>query len=644
MTLARGEAAGALQQGDSTLHLPSLVWWSLVILWSALIVHVILYVGNGSQTVGSSRSFLVLAVGMVIAALAVIGFSLAILTSFQRQRVESVVEHLGARLDAWRDPLLLVLILICLGVGLGMRPEWLYAHFGIAAALTAAAGYWILFGGLKIHWDRRIWLLLAATAVAAIMMIRGLGLVAFPYINITDEPWVLNWALGVLRDGHATDSIMMFGNGDIQQFMILPGLWLRIFGVSFWEARLFFLLLTLPIIAMSALAARRLYDDATGAITAVLLFGGAVLVSGGRIRHDIALGLSTAAALWCFAEATYRDRDILHFAGGMVIGLGLFAHYHAAVLGAAFTLGLYLPRYLAGKRGRGWLPEAGAVWFVLGGICGVGVVFLIQIAPNLDGFLVKRQPRSPATLSGWLSAVRGYVSALATTSKFETLLIAAGVIAAFLRRHLIDVSLALTVIFCHLTLAVAAAEPWIHYIIPFAPLYALLVASLLTQLPKLKSAHVEKLALLTGVFLGVVGIGQTIEGPLSYIVSGGGRSLPEPAAAAWIRDHVDHDQTVLGQHYYYLFLLDYPFISPFSPETADTTLYPTHADVWDAIHPDYVIIDRNLADCCLPEPIYDPDYLDSRGYRIVAEISGDKQPVEIYASPAAHARNSETQS
>ncbi len=132
--------------------------------------------------------------------------------------------------------------------------------------------------------------------------------------------------------------------------------------------------------------------------------------------------------------------------------------------------------------------------------------------------------------------------------------------------------------------------------------------------------------------------------------------LPPPPAVAWVRANVATDELIVAENFYYLFLNEYQFASPLTPEymhlqyraqfeevarTLDVSAlqpertgmavaqYTFRAAVWDEIAPDVVIIDRNLSTCCVP-PILDSVYLEARGYELVTTLAGESQPILIY--------------
>ncbi len=51
--------------------------------------------------------------------------------------------------------------------------------------------------------------------------------------------------------------------------------------------------------------------------------------------------------------------------------------------------------------------------------------------------------------------------------------------------------------------------------------------------------------------------------------------------------------------------------------------------MWAAVLPAVVMIDPNLATCCVP-PIMIPAYLEANGYAVVAQFDGERAPIVVY--------------
>src|SRR5262249_24336073 len=153
------------------------------------------------------------------------------------------------------------------------------------------------------------------------------------------------------------------------------------------------------------------------------MFCSVIVMFSARIRHDIGLALAVAASLWLYTEALKRERNALHFLAGLVIGCAPFAHYHAVGFGIALTSSLYGPRYVERLRRGLWLPERALCFYILGGLLGAASVVLLQIVPDWDGFIARRQLRNPQSLIQLAQAFLDHWRNVLNFSKLEFVLI-----------------------------------------------------------------------------------------------------------------------------------------------------------------------------------------------------------------------------
>ncbi len=373
--------------------------WRLLLVLALLLPHVIIYTLNSTST-----AFRLVAVGL--GALAVV----SVVAAGWGLRGLPRVAAIRGRVVGWQTPYIIGAVLVCVGFGVMMRPEWVYAHTGVVLALLLTLLHGALFDGVP-RLSRRAWIGIGA-GVVAVTLVRVYSLAYAPVRNVADEGWILGWALSYVRDGYFHDLIIYHGGADIQRFMLPVAWWISLFGSGFWQVRLFFFLATMLVILIGTLAARNLYRN--GWITALVLFSSAVLMSGATIRHDIGLALAVAASMWLWSEAIKREQGWLHLLAGVMIGLGLFAHYHAILMGPAQLIGLYAPRVVAAKR-----LERGALLYIGGGLIGVLVVVIFQIIPEWEAFISTREVRSPLSLVGYLDAFLGHLGNIAALSKFD---------------------------------------------------------------------------------------------------------------------------------------------------------------------------------------------------------------------------------
>ena len=538
------------------------------------------------------------------------------------------VDNLRRRTARGRDLYLLIALAILLLFGVGMRDEWFYTHVAVMLSSGAALGYHLLYADAP-PLSRR-WIGVIVLGVIAVVILRLNALSYYPYHFEDDEPWDLGWALSYLQHGYFTDTIMYYGGSDIQRFMLPVAWWISLFGPGYWQTRLFFFLLIFPLIGLTGLAARNLYRNSW--IVALIMFSSVVVMGAARIRHDIGLALAVAASLWLYTEANQRQRGWLHFAAGLAIGLGWFAHYHAIGFGVAMALAFYLPGYLTRLRNGRRLPELGFWWFVLGGLLGALIVFLLQVLPSWESFIAVRVPRTPQTLSQLIDVYFAQWGRLIRQSRLEFVLVMAAMAAALWRHRRNDILLVLTILLMHAALTLQTYMDLDYYLLPIAPIYAILIAALFTEgigAPIKRSVAVAAAALVL-----IVNLGFTLQTPVRHLTDGQSLQLPVPPVATWVREHIDPSKSIVTQHWYYLFLTDYRFISPLTYLYAPRSIREseTPEQMWAAIDPDVVIIDRNSGTCCIP-PILTETYLDAHGYQLTDELPGERVPVLVYQKP-----------
>ncbi len=589
-----------------------LLW--LIPFQAALALHLLVYLGQPGKL--ESRALLLLAGLTLAGALAVCGAALLPCASL-------------ARLSRWRSLAWAGLALTAFGLGLIARPEWLYAHLALNLALIGAAllraidpDGWT--GEVRIR--RGAWIALAA-GIVVVIVVRALSLSYAPDMQITDEPWHLGWVMGLLREGRFTDYLMYYGGHDVQRYYAPMALWLSIAGVGFWQARLYSFAFTLAVAAVGGLAAGRLYGRSAGWIAALLLFASANVLIGARIRHDAGLALAIALALWLYAIGLQRERRIWHLLAGLAAGLGWFAHYHAIIFGVGLLIGLYAPRWMAQRTWRRALEGAA---FGFGGLIGAAAVAWLQIAPHLAaGDRLARRGRGAGDLVGVLSASVAHLGSIAQHSQLELAVILAAVGLACWRRRLTDLSLASALIVCHIGLGWAQRETWSHYPMPLTPLYMALAAGMIAPL----DGRMTRGALKVGALIALPMLGWTLQTPLIRAFERAPVQLPPPPAAQWVLDNIEPGAVIAGEHYYYLWLTDYRYVSPLTPNfmpDLEKTRLPFREQVWDEIAPDIYLIDPNLSTCCVLQWMIDTGYFEARGYAVAAQFDGQTLPITIY--------------
>jgi hypothetical protein len=603
-------------------------WLALAALQLPLLAGWALYVSEPGKL--DSRALLLFAGAAVLFSLAVIAAAALVWRT-----------EVAARLPLWgRRVVVASLIALAFAVGFAARPEWIYAFTTLnLAAAAALALFTLLPEAAERALPRWAWMGLAVGA-GAVILLRVYGLAYYPYTQITDEGWLLAWPVGYLRTGQFSDYLMWYGGHDVHRYYLPMAWWLSVVGVGFWEARLFSYLVTLAVVVVGGLAGASLYDRATGWTAALVLFASAVVMIGARVRHDAGLALSVALCLWLYGLALRRRRLWLHALAGAMIGLGWFSHYHAIGFGPALALALYLPRYVAqaraGQGARRWLPEAGFWWFAAGGLMGAGLVFLLQVLPDWQAFLLTRESRAPAALGGLWASWWAHIESIGFHSRYELILIALGLGAALWRRTQTDLALALALLLSHAALAVMASVAWDHYPMALTPIYALLVAALLTRGLRRTNApaRLTRRTVALALCAALPALGGTLQIPAARLVEGAPMRPPPPPAAQWVLDHVPRDARVEGEHFYYLWLHDFRYISPISPNFLPPerrAALNTLEAQWADINPDVFILDPNLNTCCIVGPLVEEGWMEENGYVRVAQLPGARFPILIYA-------------
>ncbi len=625
--------------------------WAACAAWCALTAAVFAVYALSKD--GASRGLLALTASFVLLAALTAGAALVLRRAAPPAWLDQMREVCARAWARWA--LTLAVLGGLFGYGLMLRPEWPYALGGVALA-AAAALILITFDGLPENTRPRIVVSAAALGIAGVYVVRALALAAVPAYNVADEPWNYGWILSVLRDGYFHDAIMLYGGRDTPRFHALPALWGSIFGMNFISMRSFSLLVTAAVVAISAGAAGAWYQRREAAwIGGLLALGSALLANSATIRHDNAMAFMLGACLLFLAlgahAADQRRARLWHGLAGLMLGLGWMAHYHAVPFAAILTLTLIAPRVVLaphiGLTRRAALLQTLA--WIAGGLLGAAVTFVVQIVPDWAQF-TQRVPYAPGSLEVLMQRYIEYLATLPYHSQLEALLIGAGLaLAAWragskallpaFRLQLAGLAAALPLLI--LTFAVVAGQvPRVYYVSQLVTVYALLITGLFV--PGIRALSGERRPLprasWAALSFALVGIGAVQAGPLRYVLAGGPQELAPRPAAGYVRANAGPDDHITGEHWYYFFLNDLHFISPYSYEYASygsPDVYAQYADAtafWDAIAPEWVIRDPNLSSCCFP-PIIDSAYLDSRGYQVVAEFPGERLPVQVYHRP-----------
>jgi len=611
--------------------------WAIIAALNVLLIATLLVYSIGTFPEFAVADRLSLGVSLVAA----VGFTaFAVLVLRPRRRWLGENSHTAFTLGA-------VGFLLALGllpVAPFPAPHLAHVHSLLTFVVTLFILYVALFDtGLPLRHGGR-WIALAGGIVLAVMLIRFYGLAVAPFLDLQDEPWVTAWTVSFMKTGHFGDPTLG-GMGDAYyaypRFYWLMGAWMQVFGVGLVAGRQLTFFLILPVIGFTALAARNFYGGRAGVLTAGVLIASAVLFSAARIRHDIGLAICLSASLWLHSEAVKRRSDALHALAGVIMGLGMFSHYHASGLGVAMFIGLYVPAYIARRK---FIPPRSLILYGVGGLVGALIVLFVQIIPdNLPAWLstLTQQAKYSIDVTEFGVAFVGSFFNIGFFSIFELLLLLLGVGAAWRRRAGRDIGLILILVLGHLALAIMAAGAIYYYIVPLAPIYALLIGSLFVAKPTpdgtpaalgalpLRRGEVVLFAILLMPLLGAT----TTRG-LQAMLTGEATQPSAPTAVQWVLDNVRQDSRVMGDLYYYFWLKDYDFVSHLIPDF----MYPenearltTLEAIWGEVDFDYLIVDPHYERSYHKyiEPLLATGWVDAH-YTIAAELGTGADRTVIY--------------
>lgn len=538
----------------------------------------------------------------VVLAVGVIGVAL----------VPGVLNRLRVRVSLW-----LVAggwALLCFGLGLVYKDLWLYA---VICLLTGATGALVIYTLTEAHpvaW-RWVWMVLIAAA-AGVYVVRAWGLSVYPLMEMTDEPWLLSYAVAYEKTGELYSDLtsLPLVNAITPAVIHIPlwG-WLRLTQFGLWEGRLFFLLFSVPVVFFTANAAKNVGGDIAGVIVFLAMLASMLLAQAARIRPDIHYALILSLSLWLYTIAVQKQNLLWHMVAGVVAGAGIFVHYNAAPLGLVLLISLYIPLLWQSPR-QTWRF---AVAFMVGGGMVAVFAFAVFVLPRLSDVISSISGRPSTGLDGVLYSLRGHIRNVYGHSQLEFLLIVAGVGAALLRRRSFDLSLVMLLILSHAALGFVAKEPFMQYVRQLVPIYGLLVGLMLARMPTVVEGDMR--ALSAGVLLPLMLLGTTLAAPLRHIVEGGGVQPPTPEAVQWIEDHVAPYETLLGSHYYYLWLNDYDYASTYIPNVLTNNFGAGNVDaaqIWREIDADVIIWDFESPGWMRPDSVM--DYIEANDFVAVA--------------------------
>jgi 4-amino-4-deoxy-L-arabinose transferase-like glycosyltransferase len=163
-------------------------------------------------------------------------------------------------------------------------------------------------------------------------------LTTMPRVNV-DEPWLMERAYQVMRTGVPSQPMLGLRSAYLLQvgYGYLLALWMSLFGVGLFQARMLSVCLGLGIVVMAASIGRRTIDAATGLSAALFLALDSNFLGGVRdARTDIPSLFFAVGAFAAYVRGTRTAKTIWFMCAGASLGLAVLCH------GNAFWAGLIL--------------------------------------------------------------------------------------------------------------------------------------------------------------------------------------------------------------------------------------------------------------------------------------------------------------
>jgi hypothetical protein len=612
-------------------HNPAMlkIWRILTLLMASLVVHSFIRFFLGENAA------LFLAVGSALAFVLLLWLSL-----------DNEINILRQRLQGWQW--LIFLLLALLGILLGSREQrdLLYIHANLLYWIFAFLFYSQIFYESKRPLRPALLLLITLGLMGLVSVVRLLGLSYYPGYQWIDEPWLFAWIIDYLKTGIMDDALYYNVTVDIHTVIYPMAYWMGLVEEpSLWFGRLYNFFLYFPFCAALAATAYHLYGKRNAFFTFIAAFACGSLYGSVHLRHDLSFMSFVAFALLAYAYGLKTKEAVWHGLAGLLVGLSLYAHYHAMGMGPMLAIGLYLPLYLAKRRGDYSAPYSYGIAFMIGGLLGAGIVYLTIVLPNwelVSEVRIERGWQGSRSPLHFLVLYPHYIY-IARQFLFEQLLSFAALAMLFYQRDIKDRVLIWLFFLGPALLAVLSGGGFPHYIQHIAFVYALMIGrgleKFLDWFPFKKQAS---LYMALGVLILTPLIGNST--PFFAIEEQRPLLLPDPAPVSWIKEHVQPGSVIVAPNWYALFLYqDYTFYSIYTWDastTADKADYNNDpARFWDEINADVIIVwDEEYADRNDKTAYIDESYMLSRSYQLflVPEqipISAELEDVQIYVRP-----------
>lgn len=599
------------------------IWRYLAIFAAALIIHSLI-----RFFLAPEAKSLILTIGSILVFLPLLWLSLG-----------KSIESLRYALKGWQWLIFLLLLIAGILIGTQNQRDLLYIHANLVYWPFAVFFYQQIYSESKF--SLLPLLLISLLILILVSIVRLLGLSYFPNYQLIDEPWVFSMLMNHLKTGSLGDPLYYGRTVDAGYFLLPWAYWMRLGEPSLWFGRLYHFLLFLPFCGFLGLAAYHLYGKVAGILSFFAAFACATLYWSVHLRHDLELLSFIAPALAAYAYGLKRRAWLWHGIAGALIGLSLFAHYHAVALGPMFTIALYVPLYLAGKKEGYLVSKRDFFAFIIGGALGGAIVFFTNILPLWSSALEAREWRGIVDPLTFPSLYMQYLY-LARLNIFEQLLTIGALAMLFYKADAKDKVLIWLYFIGPAMLAIIARGGYAHYSQHIAPVYALMIGRAIQKGAQLIPIPSQALSIALGIFLIAPMLGSTT--PLFVLEEQRPLIVAEPPTVTWVKENLPAGSVIVGPDWYYFFLYeDYQYYSLRSWQESSAARQASYNNdarlFWDEVDADAIILwEKELMNPFADIVYIDESYLLERGYERITlselmPIGNDIDEVRIFLHP-----------
>lgn len=470
---------------------------------------------------------------------------------------------------------------------------------------TTLAGWW--------RGPYRAAVVVGGAVIAATLAVKLFGVFTFP-VHV-DANYYLNIAINAIHYGDLTprmwrlpaDSGIIAGSGTGYGILLLTT-WMQAFGISILSGRLLMVLLGL-VFAVGMVGAVWAWWRNPFAAAAAGLFA---LVSASpffafQVRMDTAGFAAYAFILWGVGFAHSRPHPRWH----ALVGAGLVAAAEFHILAVLYIVGLtfvYAVEYGAGAARARRLPlDTPFAWYALGGAVAGALYIAVHILPNPAAYFL-----IPANCPDCVPASPGKewvrLQTLFGSRPVEAVLVALGGVAAAVRRTPADRRLLLLMAGLAGAYPLVSPPTQIEYTTHMAPVFVMLMATLIVYGFRAASGFPPRRALLLHAVLLVA---LSLQAARVWLVRGFGDTPPPPVVAIHAYD-LPPDTVIVGEFIHFHRLLGYwDYVATGPTDIYALTLYnEDYPAYWRRIAPDAVI-----AGAVTPPSLY--TYMEAEGFREV---------------------------